>query len=214
MNLTNFLIQRHKEWKDNNFPSEKFLLKSLVDEGQKPKAMIISCCDSRVDANKIFNTKAGEFFMHRNVANLIPPINKNESNCETLSSIEFALKSLKIPNIIILGHSGCGGINYAYKKFSKKKNDQNLFLDKWVEILEPAYIKINELNLNSEDEAIHLLEKTSIINSIYNLENYPFVSELILKNKLNIYGLWFEIISGNIECLNRKNNKFEKLNYL
>ena len=213
MDLPDFLIRRYKDWKDNNFPSEIGLLKSLAEEGQKPKAMIISCCDSRVDANKIFNTNVGEFFIHRNVANLVPPINKNETNCETLSSIEFALKSLKISNIIILGHSGCGGINFAYKKFTKK-NDQTSFLDKWIEIVEPAYNKINNTNLNNEDEAISLLEKTSIVNSIYNLENYPFVNDLILKNKLHIYGLWFDIGSGNIDYLNRQSNKFEKLNYL
>ena len=213
MDLPDFLIRRYKDWKDNNFPSKIGLFKSLAKEGQKPKAMIISCCDSRVDANKIFNTNVGEFFIHRNVANLVPPINKNETNCETLSSIEFALKSLKIPNIIILGHSSCGGINYAYKKFNKK-NDQNSFLDKWIEIVEPAYNKIDNTNLNNEDEAISLLEKTSIVNSIYNLENYPFVNDLILKNKLHIYGLWFDIGSGNIEYLNRQSNEFEKLNYL
>ena len=213
MDLPDFLIQRYKDWKENNFPSENDLFKSLANEGQKPKAMIISCCDSRVDANKIFNTNVGEFFIHRNVANLVPSINKNETNCETLSSIEYALKSLKIPNIIILGHSGCGGINFAYRKFSKK-NNQNSFLDKWIEIVEPAYKKTHKTNLNNEDEKISLLEKNSIINSICNLENYPFVNDLILKNRLHIYGLWFDIGSGNIEYLNRQNNKFEKLNYL
>ena len=80
--------------------------------------------------------------------------------------------------------------------------------------MEPAYKKIHKSNLNNEDEKISLLEKTSIINSISNLENYPFVNDLILKNRLHIYGLWFDIGSGNIEYLNRQSNKFEKLNYL
>ena len=112
-----------------------------------------------------------------------------------------------------MGHSGCGGINFAYRKFYKK-NNQNSFLDKWIDIVEPAYKKIHKSNLNNEDEKISLLEKTSIINSISNLENYPFVNDLILKNRLHIYGLWFDIGSGNVEYLNRENNKFEKLNYL
>ena len=71
-NLPKFLIDRYRDWKANNFLLEKTLYKTLESNGQKPKAMIISCCDSRVDPCQIFAAKPGDFFIHRNVANIIP----------------------------------------------------------------------------------------------------------------------------------------------
>ena len=75
MSLPEFLIDRYKDWKDNSFQNEKKLYEEAEINGQKPKALIISCCDSRVDGNLIFRGKIGEFFIHRNIANLVPSYN-------------------------------------------------------------------------------------------------------------------------------------------
>ena len=75
MSLPEFLINGYKDWKDNIYPKKKELLDILLKEGQKPKAMIITCCDSRINITKIFNGEIGDFFVFRNVANLIPSFN-------------------------------------------------------------------------------------------------------------------------------------------
>ena len=77
---------------------EKFSKKyqNLEKKGQKPKAMIISCCDSRVDANQIFAANPGDFFIHRNVANLIPDLNIKNTNHEITTSIDYALSLIHI----------------------------------------------------------------------------------------------------------------------
>ena len=115
MPLPNYFIDRYKDWKHNTFPNNENLFKTLEKKGQRPKAMIISCCDSRVNPNSIFKAKEGDFFIHRNIANLIPSYNAKKINYETLAAIEYATNTLSISNIIVLGHSCCGGIDYANK---------------------------------------------------------------------------------------------------
>ena len=80
--------------------------------------MIISCCDSRVHVTSIFGSDAGEFFIHRNIANLVPPFKKDQDYHGTSAAIEYAVKTLKIPHIIVLGHSTCGGVKSCFDYFS------------------------------------------------------------------------------------------------
>ena len=96
MPLPDFLIDRYIDWKNNYFEKNKLLYKKTVSEGQKPKVMVISCCDSRVQATSIFGSNIGEFFVHRNIANLVPPYNLGEENSGTSSAIEYAVKTLKV----------------------------------------------------------------------------------------------------------------------
>ena len=71
------LINKYREWKSSGFLKYKDLYGKLTLEGQKPSAMIISCVDSRVQSTQIFDTKPGEFFIHRNIANIVPPYSPN-----------------------------------------------------------------------------------------------------------------------------------------
>ena len=211
MQLPDFLIDRYKDWKHNTFPKNENLFKTLEKKGQRPKAMIISCCDSRVNPNSIFKAKEGDFFIHRNIANLIPSYNAKKINYETLAAIEYATKTLSISNIIVLGHSCCGGIDYANKIFSGQVDDSSSFVCEWIQTIKPAYKKLN-LNNNTKDH-INSLEKLSILNSLENLKTFPEINSLILDGKLKIYGMWFEISSGIIMYYNEKNKKFEKVIY-
>jgi carbonic anhydrase len=119
--LPDYLVQRYYGWKATTFANNKSWFHKLAKDGQYPRAMIISCCDSRVHVTSIFGSDAGEFFIHRNIANLVPPFKKDEDYHGTSAAIEYAVKSLKIPHIIVLGHSTCGGVKASYDYFSGKK---------------------------------------------------------------------------------------------
>ena len=71
--LSKSLTNRYRGWRATDFEDDKALYARLADEGQSPRVMIISCCDSRVHATSIFGADTGEFFIHRNIANLVPP---------------------------------------------------------------------------------------------------------------------------------------------
>ena len=211
MPLPDFLLNGYKDWIDNTFARKKNLFKKL-SRGQNPKALVISCCDSRVHADKIFKADEGDFFIHRNIANIIPKYKNSSKGNETLAALEYGLGSLKIRNIIILGHSNCGGINHALNLFSNKEKYKNQSLDNWIKNIKPAY-KLIDRN-KSGKEQLNSLEKMNIINSISNLEKIPIVNKLNSKKQLNIYGLWFEIKSGKIMILNREKKIFENFSYL
>jgi len=68
----------------------------LADEGQRPRAMVISCCDSRVHVTAIFGADQGEFFIHRNIANLVPPYNPDGEYHGTSAAVEYAVNALKV----------------------------------------------------------------------------------------------------------------------
>ena len=208
MPLPDFLINQYIDWKENIFQKKQELYQNLENKGQEPKAMIISCCDSRVDANQIFAANPGDFFIHRNVANLIPDLNIKNTNHEITTSIDYAILTLKISKIIILGHSSCGGIDYAFNKFlDKNNNEDDSSLNNWIQSIKLSYDKIDKSQ--SKIDAIKALEKESIINSIKNLKNYKKIEKLVLEDKIQIHGLFFEISTGKITQYDESSKKFE-----
>ena len=115
--LPEILVKRYKDWKSNDYKKNQELHTKLALDGQKPKFMVISCCDSRVNPNLIFGSVVGDLFIYRNIANIVPIFNKNNTRDGIFSALEYAIKELNINQIIILGHSECGGIQHALNKF-------------------------------------------------------------------------------------------------
>ena len=204
-----FLIDRYQKWKSSEYLQKEVQLRNLASSGQSPSTMVISCCDSRIHATSIFGADEGEFFIHRNIANLVPPYSPDGQNHGTSAAIEYAIKELKVQHLIILGHKDCGGIKYGHKVHSDSANTNYEFLNKWLTILLPAYNKIQK-NF-SEQQQINQLEQESIKNSIYNLFSFPFVKKAIDENNLLIHGLIHDIGSGNLKFLNPVTEDFENL---
>ena len=206
--LPDFLINRYKDWKNTSFENHKIFYKKAAIEGQNPTVMVISCCDSRIHATSIFGADPGEFFIHRNIGNLIPPYKPDGDHHGTSAAIEFAILSLEISHLIILGHSGCGGIKNGYHLCKgDKKNADLVFVNKWLDILKPAY---DTLNLNEDDNLmIRQLEKESIKTSIKNLLDFPFIQNALDSEKLELHGLWHDIGSGELEILDPETMNFK-----
>ena len=212
MEIPNFLIERYQFWKKNTFEDYKKIYHKASKTPQKPIAMIITCCDSRIFENTILGGDVGDYFIHRNIANIVPSKKNKEQNIQTLSAIEYALKVLKIPNLIILGHSNCGGIEYSYKTLTDKKNLDNFeYINRWVKCLDNSFNKIPK-NLTTNDK-ITFFEQQNLKQSIQNLHEYDFINKLINEKKLNVIGLWYQINSGLIKFLD-KQNSFTDLDYL
>ena len=210
MTLPIILSKKFQEWKNSNFDNNKSQYKKISKEKQNPLAMIISCCDSRVQPTSFFKAEIGELFIHKNIANLIPSYEQNNNENSTLAALEYSVQELEIPNIIIIGHSNCGGIKYAFDKFSgDKSNSKFNFLNNWIEIIKPAYKK---LNINDpKDIKIRKLEKLSIQNSIKNLVSLPFVKKAINNEKIKIHGLWYDISTADLYNYDFKIEKFIKI---
>tara|TARA_B110000116_G_scaffold271823_1_gene293845 strand:- start:26 stop:682 length:657 start_codon:yes stop_codon:yes gene_type:complete len=211
--LPTYLIKRYQQWKTTGYEENKSWFQKIAKEGQNPSTMFISCCDSRLHVTSLFGADNGEFFIHRNIANLVPPYNPSGDHHGTSAAVEYAIKELNISKIIIIGHSQCGGIKNGYYLCKNQETSRKtIFIDKWLNILKPAFTKVLHENQNiSDNEGINNLEKESIKVSINNLIDFPFVKEAIHKNLLIIHGVWHDIGTGRIESLDPKSLEFTKI---
>ena len=202
-----FLIDRYKKWKSREYLKNEEKFRKLASSGQSPSTIVISCCDSRIHATSIFGAEEGEFFVHRNIANIVPPYSLDGINYGTSAAIEYAIKELKVNHLVILGHNDCGGIKYGHKVHSDSANSNYEFINKWLSILLPAYKKIQK-NV-SEQEQINQFEQESIKISINNLFSFPFIKKAVDENNLSIHGFIHDIGSGNLKFLNPVTDDFE-----
>jgi carbonic anhydrase len=108
--LPDYLRERYDHWKQSSFPRHSDWFKKLAIEGQHPKAMVVACCDSRVAVTSVFGQRTGELFVHRNIANLVPPYTPDGKHHGTGAALEFAVTALKVEHILVMGHSQCGGV--------------------------------------------------------------------------------------------------------
>ena len=104
------LVARYRAWQERRSPEEIARHTETAEKGQTPKAMIITCCDSRVLISEIFGNEPGDFFIHRNIANLVPPSEPDGRSHGTSAAIEYAVIALQVEHLIVMGHRGCGGV--------------------------------------------------------------------------------------------------------
>ncbi len=210
--LPSYLVKRYLGWRSLEYEENRSWFQHLANMGQHPRAMVISCCDSRVHAMSLFGGESGEFFIHRNIANLIPPFNPNGDHHGTSAAIEYAVTVLGIAHLLVLGHSNCGGINSGFHVCNAEDNHSfkdTSFIHKWLNILKPAYEKLNK----SGDEAsqIRELEQLSIIVSLNNLMGFPFVKDAVDADRLTLHGLWHDIGSGELLAYSSDSSRFENV---
>ena len=210
--LPSYLVQRYRGWKATKYAENKAWFRHLADMGQHPRAMVISCCDSRVHVTAIFGSDTGEFFIHRNVANLVPPFQPNGDHHGTSAAVEYAVTTLKVAHIVILGHSNCGGVNGCYEMCSglaPELEKSSSFVGRWMDILRPGYERIKDIP--SKEAQLTALEREGIVISIENLMSFPFVNKAVTDETLSIHGLWNDIGEGSLLQYNAKTNQFEPI---
>ncbi|MDO7617353.1 MAG: carbonic anhydrase, partial [Planktomarina temperata] len=198
--LPNYLIQRYHGWKATTFEDNHAWYRRLASEGQRPRAMVISCCDSRVHVTAIFGAEQGEFFIHRNIANLVPAYLPDGEPHGTSAAVEYAVTALKVSHIIVLGHSSCGGVRGCHDMCTGHAPDlekSSSFVGRWMDILRPGYERVKDI----KDEAARVarLEREAVLVSVENLMTFPFVKAAVEKNELTPHGLWTDIAEGSLE---------------
>jgi carbonic anhydrase len=198
--LPAYLVQRYHGWKATTFAQNKGWYRRLATEGQRPRAMVISCCDSRVHVTSIFGADEGEFFIHRNIANLVPPCNPDGEYHGTSAAVEFAVTALKVAHLIVLGHSNCGGVNGCHAMCSGQAPEleqKSSFVGRWMDLLRPGYERVKDLP--DEPARLLALEKQAVLISLDNLMTFPFVRAAVEAENLTLHGLWTELGEGGLE---------------
>ena len=207
--LPAYLVQRYHGWKATTFVENKAWYRRLATEGQRPRAMVISCCDSRVHVTSIFGADEGEFFIHRNIANLVPPSNPDGQYHGTSAAVEFAVTSLKVAHLIVLGHSNCGGVNGCHAMCSGQAPEleqKSSFVGRWMDILRPGYERVKDIA--DDTERMRALEKQAVLISLDNLMTFPFVRAAVEAENLTLHGLWTELGEGGLEQYDQASGAF------
>ncbi|SCA55644.1 Carbonic anhydrase [Candidatus Terasakiella magnetica] len=185
----------------------------LVENGQHPKTLLISCADSRVEPSIILQNEPGEIFAIRNVGNLVPP-HENDTHYHGVSSaLEYAVKVLKVENIMIMGHAHCGAIQAAIDTENDPDKLGTEFVHHWVDIAHEVFKNpcCCADSIKSGKRIPREIEYASIVNSMNNLLTFDFVNERVENKELKIYGLHFDIESGQLRAYDRKSGEFGPL---
>ncbi len=207
--LPSYLVQRYQGWKATTYAENQSWYRRLATEGQRPRAMVISCCDSRVHVTSIFGADQGEFFIHRNIANLVPPYAPDGDHHGTSATVEYAVSVLKVSHLMVLGHSQCGGVQGCIdmcKGHAPELEAKESFVGRWMDILRPKYEQVADIS--DEAEQASALERQSVLASLTNLMSFPFVSEAVNDGSLSLHGLWTDIGAGGLEYYDPKAGRF------
>jgi len=207
MNEFSHLLDGYRRFRDERYAGERARWRELA-EGQSPVAVIIACCDSRADPATIFDANPGEIFVVRNVANLVPPFEPGGGRHGVSAALEFAVTQLEIPEIVVMGHERCGGIQAALTgQFADAAHGEGGFIAQWMEVLEgPRETIVAEHGTGAD--AATLLEEAGIRQSLANLRTFPFVAEREAAGKLSLHGCHFSIFKGQLFLLDEADGTF------
>ncbi|HEV2646388.1 MAG TPA: carbonic anhydrase [Acidobacteriaceae bacterium] len=195
-NIAKFL-EGFEQFQEKYFAEDDSVF-SRLRQGQSPKALVISCCDSRADPGMLLGAGPGDIFVVRNVANLVPPYRNGAEMPGIRADIEFAVKGLNVEQIIILGHSGCGGIRALMDGEGLTVNDFE-FIGTWVSIARPARERVmRELAGESDAVRVKACEHGAIALSLENLMTFPWIRERVEAGSLTLHGWYFDIAAGEL----------------
>ena len=190
------LVRGYRRFRTETWPQQRRIFEALAERGQRPSALVIACIDSRVDPATIFDTAPGDMLVVRNVANLVPPYAPDNAYHGTSAALEFGVRVLEVPRLIVLGHSGCGGVQALMGGAPAEAGD---FIATWMSIAEPARqtalkeTRLPERQLAAEQDVVRL--------SLRNLMSFPWIAERAAAGKLTLVGAWFSIETGTLMLL-------------
>ncbi len=190
------LIEGYGRFRDGYFKYNQSRLDQLANK-QTPEIAMISCCDSRVDPGILFDVEPGDLFVIRNVANLVPPFETKGDYHGTSAALEFAVISLGVKQVVVLGHANCGGIRALMENNTSIKSDS--FIDSWMQIAAAAKKEVLARNdLDSDQQRIDACEKIAISHSLKNLMSYPWIQRRVKENNLNLAGCYYDLRTGEL----------------
>lgn len=165
---------------------DESIMHYLSRHGQQPQIMVVACCDSRVDPALILQCDPGDLFVVRNVANIVPPYEKDEAHHGTSAALEFGVCFLKVKHLILLGHSQCSGVQALLNNNELKQND---FISNWVSLIQRE---------NCDCKNVDEYAKLALQQSHQNCMTFPWIKQKMKDNELIIHLWFFDIKTGQI----------------
>jgi carbonic anhydrase len=205
------LADRFRRFKFRHFAPNQDHYEKLAVENPKPEVMIVSCCDSRVDPETLFSAIPGELFVVRNVANLVPPYERKGKYHGVSAALQFAVLNLRIKHIVVLGHSGCGGVRACLDHAATRQTKAE-FISNWMSMLDGARTTILARHAGRPQQEVRAaLEREGVKTSLANLCTFPCIQTLASKGRIALHGAYFDIATGTLSVLDRERKTFGPL---
>jgi carbonic anhydrase len=202
------LIEGYRRFRDTGWAPRRERWAALRD-GQEPRVMIIACSDSRVDPAQIFDAAPGEIFVVRNIAAMVPPFETNPGRHGVSAALEFAVRVLKIREIVIMGHGMCGGCKAALtQELRGAEPGKGGFIADWIALLDEAREPIAHEHGTTGRDAERAMEHAAVKVSLANLRTFPCVSQLEDDGRLRLRGAFFAISEGVLYLLDEETGEF------
>ena len=185
------------------FPERKHLFEKLAT-GQEPRALFLTCADSRIDPSLLTQTDPGELFICRNAGNIVPP-HTGQTGGMT-ASIEYAVAVLNVPHIIVCGHTGCGAMTGAMD-LEKVKSLRHV--SEWLTYSEAAVAIVKENYPEAKpEEKLNLVIEQNVLLQIRHLETHPHVAARLASRKIQLHGWVYNIGTGEVTAYDAAAGKF------
>jgi len=200
------LIKGHKKFLAEVFPQRRDQY-HLLAESQAPEWLFITCSDSRIVPDLILGTGPGDLFISRSIGNVVP-VTMNDVDGVT-ATIEYAVDVLKVPHVILCGHSDCGAIKAALNRQGLDKLPK---ANRWLQHVEAAFSHRQPLN---PDDGAHAelcsLIRGNVVAQLKNLRSQPSVGRALMEQRLAVHGWYYDILSGHIERFDEDAHRFVPL---
>jgi carbonic anhydrase len=202
------LIEGYRAFRSGIYRQNEERYRALAARTQKPKALIIACCDSRTDPSMVLSADPGELFVIRNVANLVPPYEPDTHYHGTSAALEFGITGLGIGDLIVMGHARCGGIEALYE--SDRGNPPNgEFISGWMSLARGVAEDTQKTHAHLDrDQMLREMEKRAVVASLERLRTFPFVREREADGRLRLHGWYYGIGSGVLSIYDAASGRF------
>lgn len=195
-----------RHFHDHVFPEQAELFEKLARE-QRPRALFITCSDSRVHPNLITQTEPGDLFILRNPGNIVPPYHAGGDS--ESATIEYAVEVLDVVDIIVCGHSNCGAMSALLRK------SDLAHLPAVVGWLHHAEVTRRILEQNHaklpEEAKVALAIEQNVLVQIDHLRTHPSVASRIAAGRLSLHAWVYDIASGDVSEYNAERKRFVSL---
>ncbi|MDX1901311.1 MAG: carbonic anhydrase [Gammaproteobacteria bacterium] len=194
------ILEGYQQFRKKYAVGDQSIMQYLSDHGQQPTIMVVACCDSRVDPALILQCDPGDLFVVRNVANIIPPYEKDEKHHGTSAALEFGICFLHVKHLILLGHSQCGGIQALLNRHDS--NDD--FITNWVSLIKPP-------GSHHDTDAC---AQAALKQSYQNCLTFPWIKDKVTQGELTIHLWFFDIKTGEIFTYTEQEKEYKPLNHI
>ena len=204
----NDMIGRVVGFEKQVFPNSEELYSTLANDGQSPKALMISCADSRIVPEHIMQAQPGDLFICRNAGNIVPPY--ATQNGGVTATVEYAVLALGIRDIIVCGHSDCGAMKGLAGDPANLEAMPNVA--GWLrhgsaarQVVDQGYPQLDEA------ARIRAISLENVVAQLQHLRTHPSVAAGIARGEIALHGWFVDIHAGQIVGLNGDTGRFEPI---